>query len=173
MCGLFLGDVSYPTLMQIFEQTHNHNNDGMLSWNVLLAPHHCSKKVMYERNGEGRDVLRQDAMDELQKCQLTLGYIVASSSEFPASNSPGDNPPHIKARNRYEEIVNTEFLCTAEHSTPENLRPIIFTVNDKGITLVIEDYKISEGARATLAAAVDAARGRAAPPTAKVGFGGE
>jgi hypothetical protein len=68
---------------------------------------------------------------------------------------------------------NTEFLCTAEHSTPENLRPIISTVNDKGITLVGEDYKISEGARATLAAAVDAARGRAAPPTAKVGFGGE
>jgi beta-lactamase superfamily II metal-dependent hydrolase len=173
MCGLFLGDVSHPTLMQIFEQTHNHQNDPMLSWNVLLAPHHCSKKVMYERNGEGQDVLRQDAMDELQSCQLAVGYVVASSSEFPGSNSKGDNPPHVKARNRYEEIVNTEFLCTAEHSTPENLRPIIFTVNDKGIILVGEDYKISEGARATLAAAVDAARGRAAPPTAKVGFGGE
>ena len=51
----------------------------MLNWNVLLSPHHCSKKVMYEGN-----VLHQDAMDELQTPQLDIGYIVASSPEFPA-----------------------------------------------------------------------------------------
>jgi hypothetical protein len=173
MFGLFLGDVSYPTLMQIFEETHNHDNDFMLCWNVLLAPHHCSKKVMYERDAEGREMLRQDAMDELQTPQLDVGYVVASSPEFPASNSPGDNPPHLKARRRYEEIVNTAFVCTGEYSTPENVRPIIFTVTESGITLVGEDYEISDGARATLAGAVDQARGRAAPPTAKVGFGSE
>ena len=65
MKGLFLGDISYPTLMQTFEQTHAHNNDLMLEWNVLLAPHHCSKKVMYEG-----DELKQDALDELEKPQL-------------------------------------------------------------------------------------------------------
>jgi len=168
MYGLFLGDVSYPTLMQIFEQTHAHDNDGMLAWNVLLAPHHCSKKVMYED-----DVLRQDAMDELNNPQLENGYVVASSSEFPASNSSGDNPPHIKARRRYEEIVNTGFLCTCEHSTAENPRPIIFTTNGNGITLITGEYEISEAARASLASAVAAARGRPAPPSAKVGFGNE
>ncbi|UGA47756.1 hypothetical protein HU230_0017665 [Bradyrhizobium quebecense] len=168
MYGLFLGDVSYPTLMQIFEQTHAHNNDAMLNWNVLLAPHHCSKKVMYEDN-----VLQQDALDELQAPQLDIGYIVASSPEFPASNSSGDNPPHVKARNRYEEIVNTAFLCTGEYSTPENLRPIIFSVNEDGVFLDGDDYEVSDSARKTLAAAVEAARGRAAPPTAKVGFGHE
>jgi beta-lactamase superfamily II metal-dependent hydrolase len=173
MFGLFLGDVSYPTLMQIFSQTHAHNNDDMLLWNVLLSPHHCSKKVMYERDAEGRDVLKQDAMDELQRPQQQVGYIIASSPKFPSSNSPGDNPPHVKARNRYEEIVNTAFMCTGEYSTPDNLRPIIFTVNQNGIHLVGENYKISDGARATLAAAIAAARGRAAPPTAKVGFGTE
>jgi beta-lactamase superfamily II metal-dependent hydrolase len=171
MSGLFLGDVSYPTLMQIFEETHNHDNDDKLWWNVLLAPHHCSKKVMYEPDGEGPEKLRQDAMNELQKPQLDVGYIVSSSSEFPVSDSPGDNPPHVKARSRYQEIVNNDFLCTAEYSTAENVRPIIFTVTQNGIELVGKNYKISESARATLAAAVDAARGRAAPPTAKVGFG--
>jgi hypothetical protein len=168
MYGLFLGDVSYPTLMQIFQQTHAHNNDAMLNWNVLLSPHHCSKKVMYEDN-----VLQQDALDELETPQLDIGYIVASSPEFPASNSSGDNPPHVKARNRYEEIVNTAFLCTGEYSTPENLRPIIFSVNENGVFLDDDDYEVSDGARETLAAAVAAARGRAAPPTAKVGFGRE
>lgn len=173
MCGMFLGDVSYPTLMQIFQETHRHNNDGMLKWNILLAPHHCSKKVMYERDGEGRDVFKQDAMAELYACELSTGYVVSSSPTFPASNSPGDNPPHVKARSRYEEIVNTGFLCTGEYSTPDNLRPIIFTLNQNGITLVGDDYVISEDARATLAAAVMRARGRAAPPAAKVGFGRE
>ncbi|MBS0533097.1 MAG: hypothetical protein JSR72_03480 [Proteobacteria bacterium] len=173
MSGLFLGDVSYPTLMQIFQQTHAHNNDHRLAWNVLLAPHHCSKKVMYERNDSGQDVLCQDAMDELEAPQLTPGYVVSSSKEFPGNNSSGDNPPHRKARSRYEEIVNTGFLCTGEFSTPENVRPIILTVTDSDILLVGDDYEISEGARATLAAAIDAARGRAAPPAAKVGFGRE
>jgi hypothetical protein len=99
--------------------------------------------------------------------------VIASSPEFPTSNSSGDNPPHIKARRRYEEIVNTGFLCTGEHSTAENPRPIIFTTNENGITLITDDYKISEAARASLASAVAAARGRAAPPAAKVGFGNE
>ena len=173
MSGLFLGDVSYPTLMQIFQQTHAHNNDQQLHWNVLLAPHHCSKKVMYERNEDGQDVLRQDAIDELETPQLTPGYVVSSSNEFPGLNASGDNPPHRKARSRYEEIVNTGFLCTGEFSTPENVRPIILTVTANGISVVGDDYVISENAKATLIAAIDAARGRAAPPAAKVGFGRE
>jgi hypothetical protein len=56
---------------------------------------------------------------------------------------------------------------------PENLRPIIFTVNENGVFLDDDDYEVSDSARETLAAAVAAARGRAAPPTAKVGFGRE
>jgi beta-lactamase superfamily II metal-dependent hydrolase len=174
MAGLFLGDVSYPTLMQIVEETRNHGNDPMLHWNVLLSPHHCSKKVMYEYDTDRRaDVFCKDAMDALEAAQLETGYVVASSSEFPGANCSGDNPPHVKARNRYEEIVNTGFVCTGEYSTPENVRPIIFTVGDAGVALMGSDYKISDGARQTLAAAVAAARGRAAPPAAKVGFGRE
>ncbi len=171
--GLFLGDLSYPTLMQIFEETHRHGNDGMLQWNVLLAPHHCSKKVMYERDGSGKDVLQQDVLDEFSACQLDIGYIVASSNEFPHSNASGDNPPHRKARNRYEEIVNTEFVCTGEFSTPEHARPIIFTATAEGMVLAGEDYVMSESAENTLAAAIAAAQGNNDPPATKVGFGAE
>jgi hypothetical protein len=169
--GLFLGDLSHPTLMQIFEETHRHDNDRMLQWNVLLAPHHCSKKVMYERDGLGNDVLQQDVLDEFAACQLGAGYIVASSNEFPHSNNSGDNPPHRKARNRYEEIVNTEFVCTGEFSTPEHVCPIIFTATAAGIVLAGDSYQMSESAENTLAAAIAAARGTNAPPATKVGFG--
>jgi hypothetical protein len=166
LSGLFLGDLSYPTLMQIFEETHAHKNDDMLKWNVLLSPHHCSKKAMYED-----DVLQQDVMDEFTISQLSPGYVVASSNEFPLSNSAGDNPPHRKARNRYEEIVNNTFLCTGEVSAPEQVQPIVFTVTASGIELEIEDYQMSESAETTLAAAIAKARGNSSPPAAKVGFG--
>ena len=169
--GLFLGDISYPTLMQIFEETHRHENDDMLAWNVLLSSHHCSKKAMYERDSAGNEVLKRDVLAELSKCQLDPGYIVASSDAFPGQNSPGDNPPHVKARNRYEEIVNTGFLCTGEVSTPKRVRPIIFSATRDGVVVSGEDYEISEGAEKTLAAAIARARGTAAPPSTKVGFG--
>ncbi|MGO8049818.1 hypothetical protein [Rhizobium leguminosarum] len=168
MKGLFLGDLSYPTLMQVFEETHAHDNEAMLEWNVLLSPHHCSKKAMYEDN-----VLQEDVMQEFADSQLSPGYIVASSNEFPLSNSVGDNPPHRKARNRYEEIVNDAFLCTGEVSTPEQVQPIIFSVTANGIEHGIEDYEMSESAETTLAAAVAKALGSNAPPATKVGFGAE
>lgn len=168
MKGLFLGDLSYPTIMQVFEETHAHNNEDMLQWNVLLSPHHCSKKAMYEDN-----VLQENVMLEFADSQLSPGYIVASSNEFPHSNSAGDNPPHRRARNRYEEIVNDEFLCTGEVSTPEQVQPIIFSVTAKGIELDIGDYEMSESAETTLAAAVAKARGNNVPPATKVGFGAE
>lgn len=168
MKGLFLGDLSYPTLMQVFEETHNHDNDFMLQWNVLLAPHHCSKKAMYEDN-----VLQEDVMQEFADSQLSPGYVIASSNEFPNSNSVGDNPPHRKARNRYEEIVNDEFLCTGEVSTPQQVQPIILSVTANGIQLEIEHYEMSEIAETTLAAAIARARGNNTPPTTKVGFGAE
>ncbi|MGY4748876.1 hypothetical protein ACVNHC_03330 [Pannonibacter sp. Q-1] len=166
MKGLFLGDLSYPTLMQIFEQTHAHDNEDKLEWNVLLSPHHCSKKAMYED-----DVLQDDVMTEFAESQLSPGYIIASSNEFPHSNSSGDNPPHRRARNRYEEIMNDKFLCTGEVSTPEQVQPIIFSVTEDGITLDIADYEMSESAETTLKAAVAEARGTNTPPATKVGFG--
>lgn len=166
--GLFLGDLSYPSVMQIFTETHAHGNEDKLAWNVLLSPHHCSKKVMYED-----DAYRQDVMDEFASCQLSPGFVVASSNEFKHANNPGDNPPHRRARNRYEEIVNNDFICTGEVSTPEHVRPIIFTATPGGMILAGDNYEMSESAENTLAAAIAAAEGLYAPPVTKVGFGAE
>lgn len=171
MAGLFFGDLSYPTLRRVFDETKDHDNMGKLKWDVLLAPHHCSKKAMYEKDDKGHDVLKQDILDDLKKLQRPGGFIVSSSSAIPGSNSHGDNPPHAKAKNRYQEIISGSFLCTGEHSTPEKLRPIIFTVTAQGIERVDKNYPLSEEAKSDLAKAVAAARGTNAPPSAKVGFG--
>ncbi len=172
MRGLFLGDLAYPTLRRVVDETNNHGNHVKLVWNALLAPHHCSKKAMYEKHANGNDVLRQDILDDFEAAQVPGAFIIASSPAIPESNSPGDNPPNAKARHRYEEIVSGQFLCTGEYSTPENMRPIILSLTANGVVLASGPFKLSEEARAGLAAAVAKARGDGAPPAAKVGFGG-
>ncbi len=169
MAGLFFGDLAYPTLRRIFDETKSHRNTEFLTWDVLLAPHHCSKKVMYDEN----DNLKQDILDDLKDRQKKNAYIVSSSTAIPGKNSSGDNPPHAKAKNRYLEITASadNFLCTGEYSTEKELRPIIFTVTAKGIELAGKDYTLSKEAREDLAKAVAAARGTSAPPAGKVGFG--
>jgi hypothetical protein len=172
MRGLFLGDLAYPTLRRVVDETKKHGNDVRLIWNALLAPHHCSKKAMYEKDANGNDVLRQDILDDLEAAQVPGAFIIASAPSIPDSNSPSDNPPHAKARRRYEEIVSGQFLCTGEYSTPNNMRPIILSLADNGVFLASGSFDLSEEARADLAAAVTKARGDSAPPAAKVGFGG-
>jgi hypothetical protein len=171
MRGLFLGDLSYPSLRRVYDESRRHGNEVRLVWNALLAPHHCSKKAMYEKNESGEDVLRQDILDDFDSTQAQNAFIIASSPPIPGTNTSGDNPPHAKAKNRYEEIVSGHFLCTGEYSTPKNLRPIILSSTPNGVLLASASYQLSETARAGLAAAVARARGDSAPPAAKVGFG--
>lgn len=171
MQGLFLGDLSYPTLRKVVDETKTHKNLPKLNWNVLLAPHHCSKKAMYEKDADSNDVLKKDILDDLDAQQLSPGFIVASSSAIPGTNSSGDNPPHAKAKNRYSEIVNDDFICTGEYSTSKNMRPVIYTLSGNTIAQVGKDYTLAEATKEDLAKAIAAARGSNNPPAGKVGFG--
>ncbi len=49
---LLLGDLAYATLQRIFSRTNDANR---VAWDVLLAPHHCSRKVMYT-DEQGKEV---------------------------------------------------------------------------------------------------------------------
>ncbi len=54
---LLFGDLSYPIVSRIFDI----GDPDEVAWNVLLAPHHCSKAVMYWKNeGEDNEKLKQD-----------------------------------------------------------------------------------------------------------------
>ena len=163
--ALLLGDLKYPTLRRIFDVS----DDEDLEWDVLLAPHHCSKSVMY-RNGsdDEEESLRQDIMDDFERCATDRGHIVSSSEPIPAKNEPGDDPPHAKARNEYIKIVPQEFICTQQHGDEAAPDPIVFELSAEGGKL--------RGAAALSGAiaprdAVAAARGRQEAPPAQVGFG--
>jgi len=166
---LLLGDLKYEGIRKIFDITKENDNEDTLEWNVLLAPHHCSKSVMYVKNENDNYVLKQDLLNDLEKASLESGYIVASSKSIPERNSPGDNPPHAKAKHRYQEIVPIEFMCTHENPI-DNTKPIAFELTIEGLVLLNADTSIDAGEK-SLSTAVSEARGTNKPPKETAGFG--
>ena len=166
---LLFGDHKYPTIRKIFDISKENDNEVNLHWQVMLASHHCSKSVMYQ-DEDGKTVLKQDILDDFERLQVGDGYIVSSSDSIPASNSSGDNPPHAKAKARYEEIAKGGFLCT--HDDGGDGEPLWFTSDDTGLTYTdSEETSSIVSDKSALAVAIDKARGSDKTPSTKVGFG--
>lgn len=165
---LLFGDIAYPRIRRIFDTTKESGNEDYLKWKVFLAPHHCSKSAMYQKEGDA-EVLKKDMLDDLDSYQVEGGIIVASSDKIPSRNSSGDNPPHSKAKKRYEEVADGGFLCT--HEDGESGQPLVFR-SDSG-ALTAPDVTQAENTTVTskLASAVDVARGSDSPPSEQVGYG--
>jgi len=161
--ALFFGDLSYVTLKKIFARS----KESTLTWNVLLAPHHCSKTAMYVRE-DSRDVLKQDILDQIGKHKKTKSYIVASSNPIPATNQEGDLPPHAKAKARYVEIKPTAFICTHEYPSERAPSGVVFELTKEGFVLVPASGPLTGK---SLGAAVAAARESERPPSQTTGFG--
>ncbi len=167
--ALFFGDREYPTVSRIFRVSEEHDNEQYLAWDVLLSPHHCSKKVMFfQTQDEDQPSFKEDIMEDFDKYAKDSSHIVASAlSDF--SDEKGKNPPHQKAREKYEEVVNAgNFLCTHEYPNNESPEPIVFELTNSGIAYPILNESDTGQA---LGAAVSAARGESKPPSQHVGFG--
>ena len=137
--ALLMGDLSYPIIKRIFSVSDPKD----LEWNVLLAPHHCSKSVMYWRDKSGKETLQKHIVDEMASAARSVNRVVSSSNTVPASNKPGDDPPHAKAKEQYETITES-FLCTMDQDSP-----IVAELSEEGIEF--------HGAAATSISATEAA----------------
>lgn len=172
----FFGDRAYPTIKRIFEVTEStkgtsNDNTAYLYWDVMLCAHHCSKAVMYWQEEEDEDeVYKKDIMEYFEKYSRGKnGYIVSSSHSY-FSDEEGKNPPHAKARKRYEAVVKPgRFVCTHEYPNTKEPYPIVFVVDKDGVSL--QDKRAKSQGSSGLAATVNAARGGNKPPSAQVGFG--
>jgi hypothetical protein len=98
--------------------------------------------------------LRRDLLDDFEEHAHDGARVVASSRPIPVVDLPGANPPHAKAKARYEEVLADPVLCTAEYPNVEDPRPIVFgLVAGEGLALVpVEDLVAAAQAdRAALA----------------------
>ena len=152
---LLFGDHSYPGLRKIFDINKDKTD---LSWGVFLAPHHCSKSAMYWADTADDDaILRSDIMNDIENCKAEPGYIVASAEPVPATNKKGDNPPHAKAKRRYEEIVESgHFLVTQEEPSQDSPEPIVFEATINGFAFLgkSSNSKPENNAQAVVATAI-------------------
>lgn len=155
--ALLLGDLSYPIIRRIFKVSDADD----LAWNVLLAPHHCSKAAMYWKDdGEDEEELKTHIVDEMDKASLDPNRVVSSSNPVPSSNKSGDNPPHAKAKTQYETITDS-FLCTMDQDDP-----IVAELKDGSVV-------VTGVATASMSAsqAADEARGSSEPPSGAYTYG--
>lgn len=169
--AFFFGDREYPTIKQIFEVTIEHKCEKYLYWDILLTPHHCSKKVMYwQDENETEESFKPDIMKYFKGYEQSSAYIIASASaDF--TDGSGDNPPHRKARKQYEKIIDAgHFLCTHERPNKEAPEPIKFELTEKGLSLVAT-LATEENTTPAITAAVTTGRASATPPQAQIGFG--
>ena len=158
--ALLLGDLSYPIIKRIFKVSEKDD----LAWNVLLAPHHCSKAVMYWKDeGDNEEKLKKHIVDEMEEVSLEPNRVVSSSNPVPSSNKHGDNPPHAKAKTQYETITES-FLCTMDQG-----EPVVAELDDKEIffagtaTAAMSASKaanIAQGSKETPKSAYTYGRGR-------------
>lgn len=134
---LLFGDLAYDTIMKIFEYSEANDRKDRLEWDLLLAPHHCSKSVMYVQE-DGSEVLKTDILEAFERSARDGAVIVASSAIIPSFDTPGANPPHKKAADRYKEYVD-RFICTMEWPTADDPSPVLLVVDSTGANVVEDD----------------------------------
>jgi hypothetical protein len=165
--ALLLGDLCYPTVSRIFDMSDASN----LEWNVFLAPHHCSKSVMFWKTDGEEAKLQEDLLKKIENTAGTSGYVVVSSNPIPATNKDGDNPPHAIAKREYEQIAPNGVLCTMEYPDGDTPKMMVFSLTTDGLSLVDAPETSRADAAARLHADIEMARGAPAPVAERVGFG--
>jgi len=166
--AMLLGDLAYKGVKKLFDRSDADD----LEFDAFLAPHHCSKSVMYHKEeGETEATLKQDLLDQIETAARDGAYIIASSPPIPAKEQGGANPPHLIAARRYRELVDDDhFICVGEHPTEESPEPVVYEITADGVSLR-EAAGAATGKSSALAGAVETARGTSTPPQAAVGFG--
>ncbi len=121
--------------------------------------------MYWKDESDDAEKLKQDILDKMEAAAKSPNYVVASSNPVPSKNQKGDNPPHAKAKKRYEEITTT-FICTMEHPNEENPEPVVFTVEDGEVK-----FTGTAATAKSASAAASAARGSDDSPEDAVTYG--
>lgn len=148
------------------------NNKSVLSYDLLLAPHHCSWHVLsYDSRSEKGDDAKvcKDAKSALSQMN-SEGKIVSSSR--PIENDDCDPPSHA-AKKEYESISDGqkgEFLCTDEYPSKHKPAPLELLLSDGKVSRSVRKAALPAGS--LLTAGIVGALGAAAAKTEAVQRGG-
>lgn len=111
------------------------NNQAVLEYDLLLAPHHCSWHTLsWDSWSELREKAAVSADARSALAVTRAGAVVVASSR--AIKDDDKDPPCIRAKREYEAIVkdaNGSFYCVGEIPSEEKPEPLTFNVTAQGV----------------------------------------
>ena len=131
---LLLGDLEHSTIEAIFEISIASGNEDRLEWDVLIAPHHCSRHAVRTQSAdEWEDWIDAPAADYLgQHNRPDAVVLVSSDGNYTPASTKGANPPHSDARAVYEGIVGKSSLYnTHDEAKGEDSYPVSIGMDGK------------------------------------------
>lgn len=107
------------------------NNTGVLQYDILQAPHHCSwHSLSYDSQSECEDP-QVNASAKSALSQKKTGASIVSQSKI-ISDDDAD-PPSKAAKDEYLTIVSKDqFYCTNEYPTEKKPEPLEFNLTGSG-----------------------------------------
>lgn len=128
--AMFGGDSDHTTWAQILERTKRFKNDvnqKALSWDLFLAPHHCSWSFF---NDTSEDDVKPTSLEALDYAR-SGAWVIASSKKIVNND---DNPPYADAKKEYIKKLSSpsKFLNTAVEPNESGPEPIIFDITPNG-----------------------------------------
>jgi hypothetical protein len=159
-------DTTHEIWASIVKVTKYHKREERLAWDIFKLPHHCSYLSLGPEKGKDTTTPEDDVKWLFEEQGRSGCYVISTSDPIPTKDT--DQPPHRQAANYYKGVVaekDGDFIVTMEHPTTSAPAPIVFEIGPNGVA----HSETKSGGN--LAAAVVAARGSAAPPTQRVGFG--
>jgi hypothetical protein len=127
------GDADHNIWEKILEKSKDNDNEDKLSWDLFLAPHHCSwtyfNNVPYDDKEENKTP--KDSSSEILDKRLGKGKVMASSKLIKNND---DNPPHYKAKTKYQAKLDKkeDLIELAKEPKESEPKPVIFKVTSQG-----------------------------------------
>ena len=130
-CIIIGGDADHYVWEQILEKSKKHKNTDKLKWDLFLAPHHCSWTFFNDTKYEDNKTPKDYALEFLSYGE-NKAHIIASSTKILNDDS---NPPCYQAMQEYvKKVGETRFKNTALHKKENAPQPLVYTIDDFGIT---------------------------------------
>lgn len=132
--AMFGGDADHYAWAVILEKTKKYKNDinqHALSWDLFLAPHHCSWTFFNDTPQED-NTKPKDTSLAILNYKRENGKVISSSKKIVNND---DNPPHYEAKQEYLKKLDksSEFLNTAIEPNESEPEPIVFEISENGI----------------------------------------
>jgi len=135
---LQIGDSTWEVLEDIVSISEYHGNHDRLRWNLFNIPHHSSYLALSDEKGATKTEPKA-LVKKLLLYGQAQAYMVSSSKPIPniADMYKETQPPHIQARNTYEDYLSQvggrRFVVTMEEPNANKPAPIEFHVTAGGI----------------------------------------